>query len=333
MSLPDVSIVMPVFNAGETIEEAIRSCLSQTKSSFELVVVLDGCTDASAEIVHSFEDSRIRVLEREHKGVTQAASEAIGASVAPLIARMDADDISHPSRLALQEEFLARYPRFSAVSGQVRLLDPVGEGMQRYVDWVNSLRHAEDIGRGRFVECPVVQPSVMVRRAALDEVSGYRQCEWAEDHDLFLRMLKGEMLIGKVEDLVLSWRDGFDRLTRRHPSYAEDQVWKMKAHHLSLEERIAKRGVSICGAGPIGKRLARLLQAEGVEVNGFFEVNPRRVGEQISGVEVAGPSEFGKRWRDSVLLGAVGIPGGRETVRKLALEQGYLEGEDFWCCC
>ena len=123
MSFPDVSIVMPVFNAGETIEEAIKSCLNQTKSSFELVVVLDGCTDASAEIVHSFEDSRIRVLEREHKGVTQAASEAIRFSVAPLIARMDADDISHPSRLDLQEEFLTRYPHFSAVSGQVRLLD------------------------------------------------------------------------------------------------------------------------------------------------------------------------------------------------------------------
>ena len=333
MSFPDVSIVMPVFNAGETIEEAIKSCLNQTKSSFELVVVLDGCTDASAEIVHSFEDSRIRVLEREHKGVTQAASEAIRVSIAPLIARMDADDISHPSRLDLQEEFLTRYPHFSAVSGQVRLLDPVGEGMQRYVDWANSLRHAEDIGKGRFVECPVVQPSVMVRREALDEVSGYRQCEWAEDHDLFLRMLRGKMLIGKVEDLVLSWRDGLDRLTRRHSSYAEEQVWRMKAHHLALEERIAEQGVSICGAGPIGKRLARLLQAEGVQVNGFFEVNPRRVGERISGVEVAGPSEFGKRWSESVLLGAVGIPGGRETVRKLALDQGYLEGENFWCCC
>ena len=212
-------------------------------------------------------------------------------------------------------------------------LNPVGEGMQRYVDWVNGLKNAEDIARGRFVECPVIQPSMMVRRAALEEVSGYRRCEWAEDHDLFLRMLRRKMLIGKVDDLVLSWRDGLGRLTRRHPSYAEEQVWRMKAHHLSREESVAERGVAICGAGPIGKRLARLLQVEGVQVNGFFEVNPRRVGERISGAEVAGPAEFGKRWRDSTLIGAVGIPGGRETVRKLAVDQGYQEGENFWCCC
>ena len=333
MNAPAISIVMPVFNAGDTIAEAIESCLHQTRSSFELIVVLDGCTDASSEIVHSFRDSRIRILARGHRGVTEASIEAVRAARAPLIARMDADDISHPNRLALQEDFLSSHTHFSAVSGKVRLLNPVGEGMQRYVDWVNSLKNAEDIARGRFVECPVIQPSMMVRRAALDEVSGYRRCEWAEDHDLFLRMLRRKMLIGKVDDLVLSWRDGLGRLTRRHPSYAEEQVWRMKAHHLSLEESVAERGVAICGAGPIGKRLARLLQVQGVQVNGFFEVNPRRVGERISGAEVAGPAEFGKRWRDSTLIGAVGIPGGRETVRKLAVDQGYQEGENFWCCC
>ena len=333
MNAPAISIVMPVFNAGDTIAEAIESCLQQSHPSFELIVVLDGCTDTSGEIARSFKDSRIQIIVCEHSGVTEASMQAIRAARAPLIARMDADDISHPDRLASQEDFLRSHPGFSAVSGQVRLLNPLGDGMQRYVDWVNSLKNADDIARGRFVECPVIQPSIMVRRSALDAVSGYQRCDWAEDHDLFLRMLRRKMLIGKVDDLVLSWRDGSGRLTRRHPSYAQEQVWKMKAHHLALEERVVERGVAICGAGPIGKKLARLLQVKGVQVNGFFEVNPRRVGERISDVEVVGPSEFGSRWRDSTLIGAVGIPGGRETVRKLAVDQGYREGEDFWCCC
>ena len=333
MSDPRVSIVLPVFNAEETIAEALESCLQQSMKSFEVVVVLDGCTDRSGEIVSSYGDPRIRVIEKEHQGVRQASEEAMAASRAPIIARMDADDISHPDRLAWQYDFLASSPDFSAVSGGVHLLDPQGEGMQRYVDWVNELLTAEDVARERFVECPVIQPSLMVRRCAFEAVDGYRKVEWAEDHDLFLRMMRSGMRIGKVEETVLSWRDSQGRLTRNHPAYAEEQVWRMKAHHLSLEPGVSKRGVAICGAGPIGKRLARMLKQEGVQVRGFFEVNPRRVGEKIGGVPVAGQGEFGKRWRNAVLLSAVGVEGGRERVREVAGAEGYTEGVDFWCCC
>ena len=333
MSDPRVSIVLPVFNAEKTIAEALESCLQQSMKSFEVVVVLDGCTDRSGEIVGSYGDPRIRVIEKEHQGVRQASEEAMAASRAPIIARMDADDISHPDRLAWQYDFLASSPDFSAVSGGVHLLDPQGEGMQRYVDWVNGLLTAEDVARERFVECPLIQPSLMLRRCAFEAVDGYRKVEWAEDHDLFLRMMRSGMRIGKVEETVLSWRDSQGRLTRSHPAYAEEQVWGMKAHHLSLEPGVSKRGVAICGAGPIGKRLARMLKQEGVQVRGFFEVNPRRVGEKIAGIPVAGPEEFGKCWRSSVLLSAVGVEGGRDRVRELAGVEGYAEGVDFWCCC
>jgi|TARA_B100000959_G_scaffold37672_1_gene36380 glycosyltransferase involved in cell wall biosynthesis len=324
---------MPVCNAGDTVAEAIESCLRQSMDSFELIVVLDGCTDRSGEIVRSYRDSRIRVFEMDHQGVAPAAREAILASRTDFIARMDADDISHPERLSSQYHFLSESSAFSAVSGQVHLLNPLGEGMQRYVDWVNGLETAEDIARERFVECPVIQPSLMMRRSSFQEVKGYREVEWAEDHDLFLRMLEREMRIGKVEGIVLSWRDSAVRLTRTHPAYAEEQVWRMKAHHLARESGVASRGVAICGAGPIGKRLARLLKEEGVEVHGFFEVNPRRVGEKIGGVPVAGSEAFGERWRGAVLLSAVGVEGGRARVRRLAREEGYTEGLDFWCCC
>ena len=142
MSGPRVSIVMPVCNAGDTIAEAIESCLRQSMESFELVIVLDGCADRSREIVRSYNDPRIRVFELQHQGVTRAATEAILASRTDFIARMDADDISHPERLSSQYHFLSESSTFSAVSGQVHLLNPLGEGMQRYVDWVNGLQDA-----------------------------------------------------------------------------------------------------------------------------------------------------------------------------------------------
>ncbi len=333
MSDPLVSIVLPVFNAEGTIGAAVESCLGQSLGSFELVVLLDGCSDRSGAIVESYDDPRIRILERTHRGVGRAAEEAMEKSRASIIARMDADDISHPERLARQYGFLSSSPGCSAVSGGVELVEPQGAGMQRYVDWVNGLTTAEDMARERFVECPVIQPSLMFRRSAFEEAGGYREVEWAEDHDLVLRMMRAGMRFGKVAGSVLSWRDSPGRLTRTHPAYAGEQVWKMKAHHLALDPGVSSRGVAICGAGPIGKRLAGLLEREGVQVRGFFEVHPRRVGERIAGVPVAGHEEFGERWRDAVLLSAVGIEGGRERVRELARAEGYAEGVDFWCCC
>jgi hypothetical protein len=136
-----------------------------------------------------------------------------------------------------------------------------------------------------------------------------------------------------VPEILLDWRDGKARLTRSDPAYAEEQVWRMKAHPLAQERLARKGGVAIGGAGPIGKRLARLLDGEGVEVKGFFDVHPRRIGERIGGSEVAAPDEIGSRWREAVLLSAVGVEGGREKVRELAEAAGYVEGEDFWCCC
>ena len=153
----------------------------------------------------------------------------------------------------------------------------------------------------------------MARREALLEAGGYRCCGWAEDHDLYLRLLARGMRFGKVPEVLLDWRDGPGRLTRTHPDYAEAQVWRMKAHHLAQLTKVETQGVVICGAGPIGKRLGRLLRAAGVTVHGFFEVHPRRIGQRIGGVPVAGPEEFGARWREAVLLSAVGVDGGRSV--------------------
>jgi glycosyltransferase involved in cell wall biosynthesis len=332
----ELSVVLPVRDAEHTLEVAIGSCLRQTFPCFELLVVLNGCTDRSGDIVRQAaeQDSRVRVLESSAPGgVTGAMRTGVSAATAPFIARMDADDISYPERFAKQLAMLKADPALGAVSCGVRLIDVRGEGMQRYVDWVNGLRTPEDVARERFVECPVIQPTVMMRRRELEEAGGYRDTTWAEDHDLWLRMLHGGVRFGKVAEVLFDWRDGEARLTRSHAMYGEDQVWNMKAHHLARLEQVRDQGVAICGGGPIGKRLRRLLDACGVEVRGYFEVNPRKIGGRIGGVPVAGPAEFGTCWREAVLLSAVGVAGGRDRVRDLAQSAGYIEGLDFWCCC
>lgn len=333
---PRVSVVMPVHNAEATLAEAVESLLAQSMREFELHLILNGCTDNSTGLAERFaaEDTRVRVSElMGPPDVGRAANMGLAATTTRCVARMDADDVAHPDRLERQYRLLSEDPSLDVAGGRVRLIEAQGEGMRRYVDWVNGLATPEDVVRERFIECPAVQPALMFRREAIGKVGGYREVTWAEDHDLFLRMLEEGMRFGKVDEVVLDWRDGTARLTRTHPAYAEEQVWRMKAHFLARLPAVCTRGVAICGAGPIGKRLSKLLGEAEVRVHGFFEVNPRRIGQEIQGIPVAGPDEFGIRWREAILLGAVGVEGGRERVRALARAAGYREGEDFWCCC
>lgn len=107
----------------------------------------------------------------------------------------------------------------------------------------------------------------------------------------------------------------------------------MRAHHLGQLPRVAEQGVVIAGAGPIGKRLAKDFHKVGVRVNGFFDVNPARVGQRIQGTAVASAERMETQWRESVMLGAVGLEGARSTVRGMAVAAGRREGDDFWSVC
>ena len=101
-----IAVVLPVFNAESTIRRAVNSILSQTWNDLELVIVNDGSTDGTAEVLSSIDDSRLKVIHADHVGVAEAANLATQSTSAPFVARMDADDWSHPDRLQLQFELL-----------------------------------------------------------------------------------------------------------------------------------------------------------------------------------------------------------------------------------
>ncbi|MCH7225528.1 glycosyltransferase [Verrucomicrobiaceae bacterium E54] len=329
-----ISVLLPFRNAAETIVGAIDSLLAQRGVDFEVLAVDDGSSDGSTERVRGFQDRRLRLEQNRGPGGIVGALETGRKLVkSAWIARMDADDLAHPDRLARQLERAMQPDRPEGVACRVRLLNPWGEGMKRYVEWVNSLSDADEISRARFIESPLIHPSMLIRAESLDRAGGWREVPWAEDHDLWLRMLAQGCRFTRVPEVLLDWRDGPERLTRNDARYGDEARMAMRCHHLARLPGLAARGVSIAGAGPIGKRLARGLIDEGVALHGFFEVNPRRIGETIHGVPVVGSEEIATHWRDSVLLGAVGIPGGREQVGRVAASAGREEGVDFWSVC
>lgn len=342
MTLPRVSIVLPVRDAEATLPRALESCLAQTYSDFELLVIDDGSRDGSAAVAReaAVSDGRVLLLDAPVPGgLVPALRAGCAAAHGELIARMDADDVAHPERLAEQVRFLDAHPEIAACGCGVRIVRrgergeplPADPGFQRYEAWINALTAPEAIARDRFVESPLVHPSVVMRRAALEAVGGYRDPGWAEDYDLWLRLLEGDYRLAKVPRVLLEWSDGPARLTRTDARYAPASFLCAKAHYLARLDGVAARGVMISGAGPTGKRLAALLREAGVRVHAFLDPHPRRIGGRIGGVPVLSEEAIPEAGAAApVQLGAVGQPGGRARVEGLMVARGYQAGVDYF---
>jgi len=309
------------------VGEALASLQRQTFRDFEVVAVDDGSTDRSRDILDAHGWVRT-VGFPENRGVVQAAMRGVDEAGGKLVARMDADDVCHEERLEKQVEFLDAHLECGACVTGVRVTgEEVKDGFRRFEDWVNGLGTPEAIARERFIDQPVVNPSAMLRREIV-EMFPLRDMGWAEDYDFWLRLVGAGVRVGKLSEVMLEWRDSPQRLTRTGDPYSPEAFSRAKAHFLAkLSDRFA-----VCGAGPIGKRMARHLREKGAQVEVFYEVNPRRIGERIAGVEVRSQEHLATACGGGVvLLAAVGRPGARNLIRGQARAAGYVEGEDFFC--
>lgn len=323
-----VSVVFPVGPGVASAREALDDLLGQTWQNLEIIAVLNGCLPEVREEFLVKKDERLRVLDLgEEPQLLPALNLAIRESRGKWLARMDSDDRCSATRIEKQLELLQSV---DVVTCEIELVGALGDGMQRYVDWVNNL---EDPAKERFVESPVVQPTVMMSKELFLKVGGYLENGFAEDYDLWLRLLARGARFGRVPEKLYRWHDRNDRLTRSDPRFGHKQMLALKAARLADLPEVMERGVVVAGAGPIGKVLARELLSCGVEVYGFFEVSPKRIGSTCQDRPIVSNAELGKVWESAILLSAVGVSGGRDKVRAVAETAGYEEGEDFWCCC
>jgi hypothetical protein len=191
---------MTVYNGREHVEEAARSILDQTFDDLELVVVDDGSTDGSADLVRGLGDERVRVFSQGNKGLAAALNAGIAHARGELVARMDADDVSHPDRLRRQVELLRARPDVAVVGTSFDVVDAGGATVDAF--W--ALPHDDDIRRELLVRNPFGHGTTMVRRAVLDDVGGYRLVP-IEDYDLWFRVLRRHRGANLPESLY-RWR-------------------------------------------------------------------------------------------------------------------------------
>jgi len=335
VSSPRVSILLPVFNGARFLRDCLRSIERQTIEEYELVVVDDGSTDGTAEILEAWGkgDDRLRVLSRPHRGLVAALNEGLEHCRAPLIARMDADDIAHPRRLELQLDLFEERPDLDVVSCRVRHFPArrVAEGFRLYDRWLNSLLDHEAMARERFVESPVAHPSVVFRRSVIERAGGYRDRGWPEDYDLWLRLFKAGARFAKVERELLFWRERPDRLSRTDGRYASSAFLACTAHHFARGPARG-RAVVLWGAGPNGRKLYRLLRAEDVDIPAVIDIDPRKIGRRIGEAPILPPDQLTAVLGPDVLVAAaVASRGARALIRERLEASGLTEGRDFWC--
>src|SRR5690606_5243135 len=151
------------------------------------------------------------------------------------IARMDADDYAHPERLERQVAFLKKYDGYDAVSC---LVEYQGDFLQNYgyylhVEWLNSLVNNTEIYENRFVDLPVAHPSLMAKKEIFNRYGLYRKGNFPEDYDLVLRWLESGVKIGKVNSLLLRWRDHPSRLSRNHDAYSQEAFYRLKTEYFA----------------------------------------------------------------------------------------------------
>jgi glycosyltransferase involved in cell wall biosynthesis len=336
MRHPAVSVLLPARNAEGTLEHAVESIRAQTFRAWELVVVDDASTDGTARVLAALarREPRVRIVLGRGSGLVDALRAGLAACEGGWVARMDADDESHPHRLEHSLAALRADPELAAVGTQVEIFRedrPVSPNMELYARWLNSLTTPERLGRERFVESPLCHPSTTIRRSALDAVGGYDDGDLPEDYQLWLELLHAGWKLACVPQVLFRWRDHDRRLTRVDPRYAEVRFIAAKARYLARGPLAPDRRCAVWGAGRTGRALARRLRQENVEVCRFLEVDPAKIGTRIEGAPVLSWTSLGPPG-EAHLLVAVGAKGAREEIRGALAARGWIEGRDFTCC-
>jgi len=328
-----ISVLLPFRNEAPYLEACLTSLAGQRGPDFELVAIDDGSTDASPEIYHSMAHRFGASLYLRTKGVglVCALNEGLAAASGTVVARADGDDLYHPDRLALQAGLIEQG---ADMVGSLTRFFPRRElqgGFRTYEAWINGLRTEADMVREIYVENPIPHPALAARRSLLNDLGGYRDMQWPEDWDLLLRAHQAGARLDKVPRLLHLWREHPRRLCRLHPAYNQLAFIRCRCHFLG---RCLARGpladgrpIFIWGAGPLGRKMTTHLRACQVPIEGFIDIDPKKIGRVVRDRPVHAPAYLERH--TPFVLGCVGKRGARYEIREALEAFGYVEERDF----
>ena len=235
-SKPLVSVILPAFNASATLRSAVQSVLDDGEREIEVIVVDDGSTDASLDILRSIPDPRLRVIAQTYNmGLPNALNSGLEAARGRFVARMDADDVSLPGRFRAQMQAFAEDPDLVMCGTHAKLLDDASLSNPATHDYPVD---PEDVRQEMWFRTAILHPTTMFDRARIPEASLFftESLQVRQDHELFLRLMD----LGSARNLAKSYL-----IYRRHTAAVTVSKvhLQMKCREIVMRKALEQRGV------------------------------------------------------------------------------------------
>lgn len=282
--MPLVTALMTTYNASRWVEDTITSILNQTFDDFEFLIIDDASTDDTVETIRRFSDSRIKLIANSrNRGVGHCLNQALSFVKTPYVAKVDADDISVPTRFEEQLRFLVEnefdivksYLSYFADDAKVQVSERFNQFKNKKEVLLNDIRHPHDI-EATLLDWPCFPHTTYFGKADLIKKVGYPSLRMFEDYVLFLRLLKGGYKFGCVEKVLVNMRVSNSSITASLSENALGEglscVVDEKWNRLSLG--LQGKSLFVFGTGQMAKAFARIMIGRGVNVSGFVESSP-----------------------------------------------------------
>ncbi len=235
---PKISVIMPVYNASEFVMKAVESILSQDFEDFELIIIDDGSTDKTSDLLSTIKDARVKIIKQEHTGLTSALNVAIKESRGKYIARMDADDISEKMRLTKQYEFLNKYNNYGLVGTSFIVIDENDKEIGRFPIFNEDSK----LRKMLLIDNQFCHGSLMFRKEVVEVVGLYdTDFQYAQDYEYIWRISK-KFKIGGISEFLYKWRKGSKSISfaKKDEQYIYAEALKERIRNEFLNEYIYK---------------------------------------------------------------------------------------------
>jgi len=326
-----VSILMPVFNAQDTLRECLDSILRQSLQEFEIIAVDDFCSDDSVKIMQSYDDPRICIIENKNKGIVPALNTGLACCRSDYVARMDADDVMYVDRLQKQYDVLLEDDGITLCATQAKKFpeEIIQAGYVEYMRWQNACLSMQDIKNQIYIESPFAHPSVMFRKRRVIEAGAYKDGEFPEDYELWLRLFHEGHSMMKLEEVLIGWRESQGRLSRTSSRYSDAAFEKLRAAYLAKDVRLQGREIVFWGAGRKTRQRARHLIDNGVKPSAWIDIDSNKIGNDYCGAKTFSPDWLLAHEKKPFVLNYVRNHGAREYCRAHLDAAGYVMGADY----
>jgi glycosyltransferase involved in cell wall biosynthesis len=328
-----VSVLLPYRNADHVILRSLDSIKPQLQNN-ELILVENQVEDSIIvdQFIQRNPELNIRKFKEIAPGIVQALNTGLQQCNGEFIARMDADDEMLPSRLELQSAYLRANPEIDLVSGCVEYVGNIEDsrGFAFYVDQLNEIKTVDEISQLRFIESPFAHPSVMFRKSAIQDQELYKNGNFPEDYELWLRWLQQGRKMAKIDSMVLRWYDSENRLSRTDFRCSKSSFTWLKIEYLThwINTNVhPNKEIIIAGVGKLARPMIEQLIKNGIIVKGITDLKSRSFLDlPFTPWKEIKPSE------NTFIVSMVSNRGSWRLIREALENRGFQIMRDFILC-